>query len=85
MPHQTLAAVDLGSNSFHLQIARVVDHQLYALDNLKETVRLGAGVTPDKQIDAKNEFPVQPWPEIAHHSRERIVAQQSCALHYRLN
>ena len=53
MPHQTLAAVDLGSNSFHLQIARVVDHQLYALDNLKETVRLGAGVTSDKQIDAK--------------------------------
>lgn len=53
MPYQTLAAVDLGSNSFHLKIARVVDHQLYALDNLKETVRLGAGVTPDKQIDTK--------------------------------
>lgn len=53
MPHQTLAAVDLGSNSFHLQIVRVVDHQLYALDSLKETVRLGAGVTADKQIDAK--------------------------------
>ena len=53
MPYQTLAAVDLGSNSFHLQIARVVDHQLYALDNLKETVRLGAGVTSDKQIDTK--------------------------------
>jgi exopolyphosphatase / guanosine-5'-triphosphate,3'-diphosphate pyrophosphatase len=53
MPHHTLAAVDLGSNSFHLQIARVVEHQLYPLDNLKETVRLGAGVTADKQIDAK--------------------------------
>ena len=53
MPHHTLAAVDLGSNSFHLQIARVVDHQLYPLDSLKETVRLGAGVTADKQIDAK--------------------------------
>ena len=53
MPHHTLAAVDLGSNSFHLQIARVVDHQLYPLDNLKETVRLGAGVTSDKKIDAK--------------------------------
>lgn len=52
MPHHTLAAVDLGSNSFHLQIARVVDHQLYPLDNLKETVRLGAGVTAEKQIDA---------------------------------
>lgn len=52
MPHHTLAAVDLGSNSFHLQIARVLDHQLYPLDNLKETVRLGAGITPEKQIDA---------------------------------
>ncbi len=52
MPHHNLAAVDLGSNSFHLQIARVVDNQLYPLDSLKETVRLGAGVTPDKQIDA---------------------------------
>lgn len=51
MPHHTLAAVDLGSNSFHLQIARVVDHQLYPLDSLKETVRLGAGVTAEKQID----------------------------------
>ena len=53
MPQQTLAAVDLGSNSFHLQIARVVNHQLYPLDSLKETVRLGAGVTPDRKIDAK--------------------------------
>ncbi len=52
MPHHTLAAVDLGSNSFHLQIARVVDHQLYPLDSLKETVRLGAGVTSEKLIDA---------------------------------
>jgi len=53
MSQQTLAAVDLGSNSFHLQIARVVDHQLYPVDSLKETVRLGAGVTPDRKIDAK--------------------------------
>ena len=55
MPHPTLAAVDLGSNSFHLQIARVVDHQLYTLDSLKETVRLGAGITNDKQIDAQTQ------------------------------
>jgi exopolyphosphatase / guanosine-5'-triphosphate,3'-diphosphate pyrophosphatase len=50
MPHQTLAAVDLGSNSFHLQISRVVNGQLYPLDALKETVRLGAGITEDKSI-----------------------------------
>lgn len=53
MTQQTLAAVDLGSNSFHLQIARVVDHQLYPLDSLKETVRLGAGVSPDRTIEPK--------------------------------
>ncbi|MBI3715974.1 MAG: exopolyphosphatase [Betaproteobacteria bacterium] len=53
MSHATLAAVDLGSNSFHLQIARVVDHQLFPLDSLKDTVRLGNGVTPDRKIDAK--------------------------------
>ena len=53
MTQSMLAAVDLGSNSFHLQIARVVDHQLYPVDSLKETVRLGTGVTADRKIDAK--------------------------------
>ena len=48
---QTLAAVDLGSNSFHLQIVRVVDQQLYPLDSLKETVRLGTGVSQERRID----------------------------------
>jgi len=47
----TLAAVDLGSNSFHCQIARVVGEQLYPLDSLREPVRLGAGLTPDKMLD----------------------------------
>ncbi len=49
--HETLAAVDLGSNSFHLQIARVVDGQVYPLDSVREVVRLGAGLTEDKRID----------------------------------
>ena len=46
-----LAAVDLGSNSFHLQVGRVVDGQIYALDSLREVVRLGGGLTADKRID----------------------------------
>ncbi len=46
-----LAAIDLGSNSFHLQIGRVVDRQIYPLDSLREVVRLGAGLTSDKRID----------------------------------
>src|SRR5260221_14499833 len=49
--HDTLAAVDLGSNSFHLQIGRVVDGQIYPLDALREVVRLGGGLTAEKRID----------------------------------
>nr|WP_230370533.1 hypothetical protein [Paludibacterium denitrificans] len=41
-PHDVLATVDLGSNSFRLQVSRVVEDQLYPLDALKETVRLGS-------------------------------------------
>jgi exopolyphosphatase len=48
---ETLAAVDLGSNSFHLQIGRVVDGQIYPLDSLREVVRIGGGLTADKRID----------------------------------
>jgi len=51
MQYETLAAVDLGSNSFHLQIGRIVDEQVYLLDGLREPVRLGAGLTRDKRID----------------------------------
>ncbi len=52
MQHQPiLAAVDLGSNSFRLQIARVENDQLYMLDNLREPVRLAAGLTDDKRLD----------------------------------
>ena len=49
--HPTLAAVDLGSNSFHLQVARVVGEQIYPLDALREAVRIGAGLGEDKQLD----------------------------------
>ncbi|HSN22322.1 MAG TPA: exopolyphosphatase [Usitatibacter sp.] len=52
MEYNTLGAVDLGSNSFHLAIARVAGDQLYPLDSMKETVRLGSGLTADKQLDA---------------------------------
>ncbi len=45
-----LAAVDLGSNSFRLQVARVEGDQLYMLDSLREPVRLAAGLTDDRQL-----------------------------------
>jgi exopolyphosphatase/guanosine-5'-triphosphate,3'-diphosphate pyrophosphatase len=49
--YSTLAAVDLGSKSFHCQIARVVGDQLYPLDALRDPVRLGAGLREDKMLD----------------------------------
>jgi exopolyphosphatase/guanosine-5'-triphosphate,3'-diphosphate pyrophosphatase len=49
--HETLAAVDLGSNSFHLLVGRIVEGQIYPLDTLREQTQLGAGLTADKRLD----------------------------------
>lgn len=40
---EQLVAVDLGSNSFHMVIARKVDGQLTILDRMRERVQLAAG------------------------------------------
>lgn len=53
--YSTLAAVDLGSNSFHLQVGRVEGEQLFYLDAHKEAVRLAAGLTASKQLDAASQ------------------------------
>ncbi len=55
MTYQTLAAVDLGSNSFKLQVARVQGDQLYPLDALKENVRLAAGLDKNKHLTAASQ------------------------------
>lgn len=39
-----VAAVDLGSNSFHLFVARVIDNRLHIVDRLKQRVLLAAGL-----------------------------------------
>jgi exopolyphosphatase/guanosine-5'-triphosphate,3'-diphosphate pyrophosphatase len=46
-----LAAVDLGSNSFHMVVARYTHGQLVLLDRLREMVRLGAGLEPDGRLN----------------------------------
>lgn len=45
-----IAAVDLGSNSFRLQMAKVVDDQLFMHDSLRDMVRLGAGLGKDRTL-----------------------------------
>ncbi|HEV7610126.1 MAG TPA: exopolyphosphatase, partial [Steroidobacteraceae bacterium] len=46
-----LAAVDLGSNSFHMVVARYTHGQLVILDRLREMVRLGAGLEIDGRLN----------------------------------
>jgi exopolyphosphatase / guanosine-5'-triphosphate,3'-diphosphate pyrophosphatase len=41
---ETLAVVDLGSNSFRLEIGRVEGDQIFRLDTWRETIRFGAGI-----------------------------------------
>lgn len=56
MEHELIAAVDLGSNSFRLQVGQIRGNQIYELDGLKETVRLGAGLGQDKQLDGVSQL-----------------------------
>jgi len=48
---RTLAAVDLGSNSFHMIVGRFQNGQLQLIDRLREPVRLAAGLTDKHQLD----------------------------------
>ncbi|HEX8961510.1 MAG TPA: exopolyphosphatase [Rhodocyclaceae bacterium] len=56
MGYDLVAAVDLGSNSFRLQVGRVVGNQIYPLDGLKETVRLASGLTAGKTLDGPSQL-----------------------------
>lgn len=47
---EELAAVDLGSNSFHLVVARYEKGQLQVIDRLREAVRLAAGLSEDGSL-----------------------------------
>ncbi|MGB5179432.1 MAG: exopolyphosphatase [Gammaproteobacteria bacterium] len=48
-----LAAVDLGSNSFHMKLVRVVGDELEVIDRIREMVRLASGL--DEHANLTNE------------------------------
>src|SRR4249919_1163386 len=48
---ELLAAVDLGSNSFHLVVARYEHGGLRLIDRLRDSVRLAMGLRPDRSLD----------------------------------
>lgn len=45
-----VAAVDLGSNSFHLALARALEHDIQMIDRIREPVRLAEGMGSDRLI-----------------------------------
>lgn len=47
---QAVAAVDLGSNSFHMIVGRVEAGQVQIVDRLREPVRLAAGLDADRRL-----------------------------------
>jgi exopolyphosphatase/guanosine-5'-triphosphate,3'-diphosphate pyrophosphatase len=47
----TVAGVDLGSNSFHMIVARIENGQPQVIDRIKEMVQLGAGLDDKKRLE----------------------------------
>jgi exopolyphosphatase/guanosine-5'-triphosphate,3'-diphosphate pyrophosphatase len=50
-----VAAVDLGSNSFHMMVARAAGADLQVIDRLREPVRLAAGLDDKRRLTADAE------------------------------
>jgi exopolyphosphatase / guanosine-5'-triphosphate,3'-diphosphate pyrophosphatase len=54
-PFESVAAIDLGTNSFHMVVARFAGEQLSILDRLRERVQLGAGLGEKKRLDEESQ------------------------------
>ncbi|MDJ0975931.1 MAG: Ppx/GppA phosphatase family protein [Planctomycetota bacterium] len=52
-PPAWLAAVDMGSNSFHMIVAQMKDGQLHIVDRLREAVRLAMGLDEKGRLSRK--------------------------------
>jgi exopolyphosphatase/guanosine-5'-triphosphate,3'-diphosphate pyrophosphatase len=52
-PARAVAAVDLGSNSFHMVVARVEDGHVHVVDRLKERVALAAGLDDEGNLTGR--------------------------------
>ena len=51
---ESYAAVDLGSNSFHMIVANLVDGHLQVIDRLKEMVRLASGLNDQQELSEES-------------------------------
>ena len=51
---ESYAAVDLGSNSFHMIVANLVDGRLQIIDRMKEMVRLASGLNDKQELSKES-------------------------------
>lgn len=51
---ELIAAIDMGSNSFHMVVARVEHGEPRVIDRLRDTVRMAAGLRADGTLDAEH-------------------------------
>lgn len=52
---QHVAAVDLGSNSFHMLVAKIVGGRIHVVDKLRELVVLADGLDEHRRLDPKTQ------------------------------
>ena len=51
---ESYAAIDLGSNSFHMIVANYVDDRLQIIDRIKEMVRLASGLNENQDLSEES-------------------------------
>jgi exopolyphosphatase/guanosine-5'-triphosphate,3'-diphosphate pyrophosphatase len=51
---ESYAAVDLGSNSFHMIVANWADGRLQIIDRMKEMVRLASGLNDKQELSSES-------------------------------
>ncbi len=55
MPSDIVAAIDLGSNSFHMIVARIANGHIQVLDRLREMVQLAAGLDSRSRLSGESQ------------------------------
>jgi hypothetical protein len=55
MTPEDVAAIDLGSNSFHMIVARIANDHVQVLDRLREMVQLAAGLDDKNRLSEESQ------------------------------
>ena len=76
-PQQLLAAIDLGSNSFHMVVAQRVQGEIRTIEKMGEKVQLGAGLDQDNYLSLEAQ---ERGLECLKRFAQRIASMQGAAV-----